>query len=182
MAATLPAGNRHRPLGDEGGDLGVSPVTDGAYEVTPMAEGAVREFLGSHSVGVLGLATDGAPSLRPMSFWFDGEEHLYMLYVLGPDSRKAALSERDDPARFLVYSAETPFSWRSVLVTGQLRDVPEEEADSVREPLKEVWRPEAFRAVVEHGETAVYELAVEDWTGLESSGLPPGFEPADEGA
>ena len=159
----------------------MSPVTDGAYEITPMAEQAVREFLASHSVGVLGLATDGAPSLRPMSFWFDGEEHLYMLYVLGPDSRKAALSDRDEPARFLVYSAETPFSWRSVLATGQLREVPGEEADSVRESLEEVWRPEAFRAVVERGETAVYELAVEDWTGLESSGLPPGFEPADEG-
>lgn len=145
-----------------------------------MAEGAVREFLASHSVGVLGLATDGAPSLRPMSFWFDGEKRLYLLYVLESDSRKAALSERDDPARFLVYSAETPFNWRSVLVAGQLQGVPEEEAEAVRESLEEVWRPEAFRAVVERGETAVYELAVEEWTGLESSGLPPGFESADE--
>jgi nitroimidazol reductase NimA-like FMN-containing flavoprotein (pyridoxamine 5'-phosphate oxidase superfamily) len=141
-----------------------------------MEEEAIRGFLTSHSVGVLGLPADGAPSLRPMSFWFDGDSRLYLLYILGEQSRKAELTERADSARFLVYSAETPFNWRSVLLTGELRPVPEGGLGPVREALENAWRPAVFEDLIAGDDAEVYELRISDRVGLEASGLPPAFE------
>lgn len=80
------------------------------YDVVQMTDQEIQGFLSSHSVGVLGLPTTAAPSMRPMSFWFDGESRLYLLYILGEKSRKEELTDRTDVARFLVFSAETMFN------------------------------------------------------------------------
>ncbi|WP_372910488.1 pyridoxamine 5'-phosphate oxidase family protein [Salinigranum sp.] len=149
------------------------------YGMVEMTEEEIDGYLASQSVGVLGLPTEGAPSLRPMSFGFDGESRLYFLYVLGTESRKAELSTGDRPARFLVYSAETPFNWRSVLLTGQTSEVPEDETAAAEEVLTGAWRPDVFARAVETEATRLYRFDVTERAGLKHLGLPPGFEATD---
>ena len=153
----------------------------GEYGMVRMDDEEIRAFLSSQSVGVLGLPADGAPSMRPMSFGFDGESRLYLLYVLGSGSRKAQLSERTEVARFLVYSAETAFNWRSVLLTGKLRKVPEDEEEAVQNSVTMAWRPDLFRTAGEAENTELYEFRIDEQVGIKHAGLPPGFEgdPAD---
>ena len=82
------------------------------HGMVQMDEESIRGFLSSQSVGVLGLPTDGAPALRPMSFWFDDDSRLYFFYLTGSSSRKVELTDQATVARFLVYRAETTFNWR----------------------------------------------------------------------
>jgi nitroimidazol reductase NimA-like FMN-containing flavoprotein (pyridoxamine 5'-phosphate oxidase superfamily) len=146
------------------------------YGLVRMDAGEIRGFLSSHSVGVLGLPTEDAPSMRPMSFWFDGESRLYLLYVLGSSSRKEALSDRTDVARFLVYSAETMFNWRSVLLTGTLSEVPESEREAVQDAMDILWRPDLFEKASSSLNTKLYRFEIEEQTGIKHIGLPPAFE------
>jgi nitroimidazol reductase NimA-like FMN-containing flavoprotein (pyridoxamine 5'-phosphate oxidase superfamily) len=153
------------------------------YGMVRMDDGEMRAHLSSHSIGVLGLPTDGAPSLRPMSYGYDPEaDALYLLYILGAGSRKADLSDRADAARFLVYSAETQFNWRSVLLTGHVHRVPADEADAVDERVALPWQPDLFRRAGAEERTRLYRFDIADWTGLKHVGLPPAFAAADEGA
>ncbi|AZH26534.1 pyridoxamine 5'-phosphate oxidase family protein [Haloplanus aerogenes] len=152
------------------------------YGMQRMDEGEIEAFLSSHSVGVLGLPTEGAPSLRPMSFGYDGDETLYLLYVVGSESRKAALSDRATVARFLVYTAETAFNWRSVLLTGHIDRVPDDEVTTVTADVEMPWRPDLFRRASDAERTAVYRFEITDRSGIEHLGLPPAFEEAGDEA
>ncbi|MFO7834808.1 MAG: pyridoxamine 5'-phosphate oxidase family protein [Halohasta sp.] len=152
-----------------------------AYGMEPMTDANVRSLLSSRNVGVLALPTDDVPMLRPLSFWFDGEDALYFVYVLGTESRKHDLSRQVDTARFLVYSAQTAFNWRSVLLTGRLSEVPDAELAGVLEAMELTWRPEVFRQASVDEPTAVYRFEIDDWTGIKHLGLPPGIEAPDAG-
>ena len=146
----------------------------GEYGMVEMTDEEVAGYLASQRVGVLGLPTDGAPSLRPLSFGFDGESRLYFLYVVGDESQKVELSEAAESAQFLVYSAETPFNWRSVLLTGRVRAV--DDVETARDVVDGAWRPEVFERAKDEKATAYYAFDIDEWTGLKHLGLPPGFE------
>ncbi len=145
------------------------------YGLEEMDDDAIREFVSSQSTGVLGLPMDGAPYLLPMSFAFDGDASLYFTYLLGSSSRKAALSEQADRARFLVYSVETMFNWRSVMLTGKLTEVPENEWSGLEDVLTNAWRPELFRTASTSGGVGVYEFAIQSQSGIRHTGLASGF-------
>lgn len=152
------------------------------YGMYRMDAGEIDGFLSSQGVGVLGLPADGAPSLRPMSFGYDGEETLYMLYVVGSDSRKARLSDEAEAARFLVYSAETAFNWRSVLLTGRIEQMTDAELDALPEAVELPWQPDLFRRAVAEERTALYRFEITERSGIKHLGLPPAFEEADDDA
>ncbi|MFC7174604.1 pyridoxamine 5'-phosphate oxidase family protein [Haloplanus litoreus] len=158
----------------------IDDLTD--YGMVRMDDGEIRALLSSHSVGVLGLPADGAPSLRPMSCGYDDEaEALYLLYIVGTGSRKAALSDRVTEARFLVYSVETQFNWRSALLTGRIDAVPEEETTAVGDRIEFPWQPDLFRRAGEAERTRLYRFDITEWEGLKHVGLPPAFEaPAED--
>ncbi|MEF8886263.1 MAG: pyridoxamine 5'-phosphate oxidase family protein [Haloarculaceae archaeon] len=151
-----------------------------AYGLERMDDDDIREFVSSQSTGVLGLPTDGGPYLIPMSFAFDGESSLYFTYLLGSSSRKADLTEQADRTRFLVYSVETMFNWQSVLLTGALTEVPENEWSELEDLLTTAWRPELFRTASPSGGVRVYEFAIESQSGIRHTGLPPGFQEGPE--
>lgn len=151
-----------------------------AYGMEPMTDANITSFLSSQSVGVLGLSADGLPMLRPLSFWFDGDSALYFVYVLGGESRKHELSQQAETARFLVYSAETPFNWRSVLLSGSLSEVSDSEFASVLEDMDIRWRPELFEQASVAETTAIYRFDIDEQTGIKHLGLPPGIEPVDD--
>ncbi|WP_318568331.1 pyridoxamine 5'-phosphate oxidase family protein [Salinigranum marinum] len=148
------------------------------YGMVRMTDDEIRGYLASQSVGVLGLPAADAPSMRPLSFGYDGESRLYFLYLLGAESRKAELSSRADAARFLVYSAETPFNWRSVLLSGSVAEVPEAERAAATETLTGAWRPDVFERASATEETGLYRFDVDEQIGIKHLGLPPEFEPA----
>lgn len=147
----------------------------GAYGVERMDDERIRGFLSSEQVGVLGLATDGAPSMRPLSYWYDGDSTLYFQFLGTGGGRKADLSTQSDDARFLVYRTETRFNWRSVILTGTIDEVPEDERAAVEETV-ELDRPDALEAASDEEEMRLYAFTVDDWTGIEHLGLPPEFE------
>lgn len=150
------------------------------YGMEPMDDKTIRSFLSAQSVGVLGISTDSEPLLRPLSFWFDGDSALYFVYVLGDESRKEMLSNTTEMARFLVYSAETPFQWRSVLLSGSLSEIPESERSAVLADMEIRWRPDLFDRASFSEPTALYRFDIAEQTGIKHLGLPPGLEASDD--
>jgi nitroimidazol reductase NimA-like FMN-containing flavoprotein (pyridoxamine 5'-phosphate oxidase superfamily) len=152
----------------------IDDLTD--YGMVRMDDEEIRALLSSHSIGVLGLPAADAPCLRPLSYGYDeAEDALYFLYIVGSGSRKAALSDRADAARFLVYSAETQFNWRSALLTGHVDRTAESEAADVDDRIDLPWQPDLFRRAGAEERTRLYRFAITDWTGLKHVGLPPAF-------
>ena len=147
----------------------------GEYGMERMDDHQIAQFLSIQSIGVLGLSTREEPYLLPMSFGFDGESRLYFVFVVGSASRKAALASRAETASFLVYSAETAFHWRSVLVSGPLRELSEDERAELSETETPAWRPELFETVSEVEETRLFELRIEEWTGIGHDIRPPAY-------
>ncbi|SEH15440.1 Nitroimidazol reductase NimA, pyridoxamine 5'-phosphate oxidase superfamily [Natronorubrum sediminis] len=145
------------------------------YGMERMDDDDIVRFLSTHSLGVLGLPAEETPYLIPMSYGFDGESRLYFGYVVGSQSRKADLSEQTDTATFLVYSAETMFHWRSVLMTGTLRELPPDETSKATAVEGPMWRPELLETVSETRGNHYYELQIEEWTGLRHAIEPPAF-------
>lgn len=145
------------------------------YGMARMDEAAIDGFLSSHSIGVLGLPAEDAPYLLPLSYSYDGES-LYFLYVVGAESRKADLSDRAEAARFLVYSAETVFNWRSVLLSGTIEEVPVGEWDPLLDEMEMAWRPELFETASEMEVTRLYRFRIEERSGIKHTGLPPALE------
>lgn len=146
------------------------------YGVERMTDEEVRQFMSGQSVGVLGLPTGGTPYLVPLSYGFDGEKHLYFTYVVGEKSRKTTLSDDAREGSFLVYRADSAFRWTSVLTSGRLRAVPDDERESAVEALDLRWRPEIFEEAGERERVALYRLEIETQNGIKHTGLPPELE------
>jgi len=146
------------------------------YGLDRMSDDELNDFVSNQKMGVLGLPTDGAPYLLPMSFGYDGEVTLYFTFVGGPESRKRALIDEADAARFLTYAAQSMFNWESAILTGTVEPVPEDEWDALEDVLGTAWRPEVFETAKAVEEVVIYRFAVDDWSGIKHTGLPPGFE------
>jgi hypothetical protein len=146
------------------------------FGMVRMNETEIRDFLANQEMGVLGLPSEDVPYLLPMSFGFDGESRLYFTYVLGASSRKEELSSHTERACFLVYSADTPFIWESVSLTGTLTEVSESEWDDVRDALSNAWRPSLFESASATQDVKIYGFRIEDRTGIKHTGLPPAFD------
>lgn len=144
-----------------------------AFGMRRMDDDDIERTLSNQSVGVLGVPTDGAPMLRPLSYWFDGESALYFVYVLAGESEKQTLTDRADVAQFLVYNVEAPFNWRSVLLTGGVEEVSSAERDALEERLDVAWRPELFERAAESETTAIYRFDIEELAGIKQLELPP---------
>lgn len=145
------------------------------YGLKRMDDEEIREVLSSHSTGVLGLPTEGVPYMLPLSYGFDGESKLFFTYLLGESSRKNALTDRAGRGRFLVYSIQTSFRWQSVLLTGDLTAVPEEEWAEIEAVARNAWRPNTLQTATTSAGVDVYEFTISDQTGIEQTGLAPEF-------
>ena len=98
------------------------------------------------------------------------------LHVAGNGSRTAELTDHAEHARFLVYSAETPFNWRSVLLAGTVAKVVEADRARALDTLRGAWRPDVFERASATEATRLYRFEIDERTGLKHLGLPPGFE------
>ncbi|WP_136718415.1 pyridoxamine 5'-phosphate oxidase family protein [Halorientalis salina] len=150
---------------DELADIGLERMTDSE----------IQSFLSNQGMGVLGLPTEGAPYLLPLSFGYDGGSQLYFTYVLGESSRKEELSDLAETARFLVYKADTMFSWESVLLTGTIEGLPESTWDEAIAAFENAWSPDIFREADLTRKIKIYEFHIDDQVGIKHMGLPEGF-------
>lgn len=145
-----------------------------------MTDDEVESYLSGHSQGVLGLATEEAPYLLPMSYGYDGGESVYFFFIQNDESQKADLAAAVEIASFLVYSVETMFSWRSVQLSGTLHQLSDERRSDLTEAQMPGWRPELFEQASEIEGTGIYEFSIEEWTGYKHTGLPPGLFDVDD--
>jgi nitroimidazol reductase NimA-like FMN-containing flavoprotein (pyridoxamine 5'-phosphate oxidase superfamily) len=146
------------------------------YGLEEMRDEEISDFLASQSTGVLGLPGEEMPYLLVLSYGFDGDSALYFTYLLGAESEKERRTEAAERAPFLVYSAETMFSWRSVLLEGTFERLTPSEWNDVAEHLDGVWRPEIFEAANTERNVAIYEYAIDEWSGIRHTGLSPQYE------
>jgi nitroimidazol reductase NimA-like FMN-containing flavoprotein (pyridoxamine 5'-phosphate oxidase superfamily) len=146
------------------------------YGIEQIDDDAISAFLESHSTGVLGLSTADVPYLIPLAYGFDGDASLYFTFLLGGSSQKEALTEQAGRGRFLVFDVRTAFNWRSVLLTGTLSAVPEDDWAGIEAVMGNTWRPPALENASSAGRTAVYEFEIEERVGIEQTGLAPGFQ------
>ncbi|WP_324666015.1 pyridoxamine 5'-phosphate oxidase family protein [Haloarcula sediminis] len=144
-----------------------------AFGMHRMDDDDIEGTLSSQSVGVLGVPTDAAPMLRPLSYWYDGEDALYFIYVLGSESEKQAVTDQAGVAQFLVYSVETTFNWRSVLLTGTIEAVSGAERTALEEEMEVGWRPDLFERAAESKTTAIYRFDIDERAGIKQLELPP---------
>ena len=153
-----------------------------AFGMRRMDDDDISKTLENQRVGVLAVATDGAPSMRPLSYWYDGEDALYFVYVLAGDSEKQRLTDAADAAQFLVYSVETTFNWRSVLLTGTIGEVSAAEREALEERMDISWRPDLFERAADSETTAIYRFDIAERNGIKQLELPPELrEPSSEG-
>jgi nitroimidazol reductase NimA-like FMN-containing flavoprotein (pyridoxamine 5'-phosphate oxidase superfamily) len=146
-----------------------------AAGVRRMDREAIDGFLRSQQSGVLGLPGERAPYLIPMSYGYDGTDSLYFSFFLGPESRKEALAATADWARFLVYHADSTFTWQSVLLEGEIEPVPEGNGDQLAQLLGDAWRPALFSADAFSRGVRIYAFRITERSGLRHTGLPPGL-------
>lgn len=101
-----------------------------------MDEAGIDEALTEIGVGVLSMAADGVPYGVPLSFGYDGDNHLYFLF-LGPSTemRKVSYAEQSDQVSFAAFDMEPDGSWRSVIVEGPLERITPKHWDAAREAL-----------------------------------------------
>ena len=146
------------------------------YGMVRMEESDLSGFLSSQRVGVLALSAAEAPTMRPLSYTFDGDSRLYFRYALGSNSEKKTLSDCVDVARFLVFRTDTRYNWASVLLTGTIEVVSAGERDRLGIDLEQVRRPDLFEKADETVASELYRFEIEEGVGLKHHGLPPGFE------
>lgn len=112
-----------------------------------MADAEIDDFLGDHETGVLSLARTDDPYAIPISYGYDDDERVfYMRLVSTPESEKRAFLESSPTARLVVYD-EQDSTYRSVIATGRLEDIPPAELTpdqiaqygEAKRPLFEIW-------------------------------------------
>lgn len=128
-----------------------------------------EDLLRTSGVGVLSLARGGEAYGVPISFGYDGER-LYFLYVRGSDnSKKHRFSRETARASFLVYEVGDKHDWRSVVVSGPLERVSEDEWDALLDAVEDnAWFPSLFSEAEPVADFAGWALSVEEITGQQS--------------
>ncbi|MEF8814818.1 MAG: pyridoxamine 5'-phosphate oxidase family protein [Halovenus sp.] len=135
-----------------------------------MGEEEVEQFLRDQGVGVLSLPDRDVPYVLPLSFGYDGDAHLYFTYLLfGEQSKKEELSERAKRGRFLVYAAPSMYEWRSVLLTGTISEVPEEEWEELRTAMENAWHPDLFATAAPMRGVKGYRFSITEQTSIKHS-------------
>lgn len=137
---------------------------------TRMTDEQIREFLTARGVGVLALPDEeeAAPYAVPMSFGYDGDSALYFVFLLfGTESRKEALSDRTERARFVAYRAGSIDDWQSVTVVGRIGAVGDEGWDALRAAMENAWHPNLFSTATPMRGVEGYRLRVDEWIGIQ---------------
>ncbi|ELY58945.1 pyridoxamine 5'-phosphate oxidase-related FMN- binding protein [Natronolimnohabitans innermongolicus JCM 12255] len=112
-----------------------------------MTDAEIDEFLRQRETGVLSLARTDDPYAIPISYGYDDAEQVfYMRLVSTPESEKREFLESSPAARLVIYD-EADSTYRSVIASGTLEDIPPAELTpdqiaqygEAKRPLFEIW-------------------------------------------
>lgn len=131
-----------------------------------MDEETVEAYLDDHQFGVLSLAKDSEAYGIPVAYHrWDGS----LLLRLGEHegSKKVAFIESTDTACFVIYGADPPEESWSILITGTIEPLPDEEAAALDEAiLNRLFVPlRVFDEPIDDLETGLYRLTMDEITG-----------------
>jgi nitroimidazol reductase NimA-like FMN-containing flavoprotein (pyridoxamine 5'-phosphate oxidase superfamily) len=135
-----------------------------------MTKEAITEFLTEQGHGVLSFG-GGEPYGLPISFGYNpSESECILQLVSGTDSRKAAAIEQSDAVGLTVYDWNNVDDWRSVIITGQLSQIPGDsaEAESAAEIFTEsasVTTLAVFNQSLSESTITWYRLDIDEITG-----------------
>lgn len=128
----------------------------------------MRTLLTEKGVGTLAFPTDDLPYVLPISFGYDGSSTLYFVFLLfGPESRKEELANETERGRFLVYHAESMYSWRSVSLTGHIRTVDADEWNDLQDAMENAWQSNIFSAAHPMRGIEGYRFEIKSWSGIQ---------------
>ncbi len=98
----------------------------------------IEAVLVHNGIGVLGLVDDDQPYVIPMSYGYDREGSMFVMqFGHGSVSRKVRSLEANPRASFTVYEEHAEGAWRSVVLTGELYEVPGAEMTQAFDALAE---------------------------------------------
>ncbi|MCL7417650.1 MAG: pyridoxamine 5'-phosphate oxidase family protein [Halalkalicoccus sp.] len=134
---------------------------------TEMEREEAEVFLRDQGVGVLSLANEGEAYGVPVSFGYDGEDRLYFVFLrVGEESRKEAFAAATERASFTVYDVESKHAWRSVIASGRIREVDDDEWETVRDSIDDnAWYPSLFSEAEPMRDIQGWVLEIEEITG-----------------
>lgn len=131
-----------------------------------MTAAEIDTFLTEQGYGTLSFARRGESYGVPISFGYDGENAYMHLLQFGEESEKMAYLAETTTACLTVDDVEGRFRWRSVVARGPLREVSEEEIDTVEEALDDNgWFPTIFPPTDPMTDVNYVELQIEEATG-----------------
>jgi nitroimidazol reductase NimA-like FMN-containing flavoprotein (pyridoxamine 5'-phosphate oxidase superfamily) len=116
-------------------------------EETPLSGGEIDSFLGRQETGVIALAREETSYAVPVSYGYDSEHRrFYLRLVSSPESEKREFLDSTPHARLVVYEEDDPL-YTSVVATGTLSEISQDELTvehieqygDARRPLFEMW-------------------------------------------
>lgn len=142
----------------------------GLEQETELSPAETDALLSRHETGVLALASDDEPYAIPISYGYDADDRRFFLRLVStPESEKRAFLAAAPSARLVVYD-ERESTYRSVVVTGTLKEISTddmtveriEQYGRAKRPLFEIWGAEK-----QDLDIALYELDVDTVSGRE---------------
>lgn len=121
--------------------------------------------------GTLALTRDDEAYGVPVSFGYDGDRLFLYLFQFGGESKKLGYSERTKRASLTIIDVDSRVDWRSVIVTGPLREVAEDETGHVEAVIDDnAWFPTFFPPDSPVTGVQWTELEIEEVTGRKGEG------------
>lgn len=138
-----------------------------------MDEQEIDQALKEVGYGTLALTRDDEAYGVPVSFGYDGDRLFLYLFQFGGESKKLAYSEHTQRASLTVIDVESRTEWRSVVVTGTLREVDVDETEHVEAVIDDnAWFPTFFPPDSSVTGVQWTELQIEEVTGRKGEGPP----------
>lgn len=127
----------------------------------------IDAFLEQQGHGVLSLAAEGEAYGFPVSFGYDGEALWFVFQRPGETSRKEAFATETTKASFLAYAVEDKNDWTSVIVSGTLRPVEDDEWPDLLAAIEaNAWYPDLFSATEPMRDFLGFSLVPDSISGL----------------
>lgn len=148
----------------------MAPETLAEFQGIEMNDQQIDRFLRRQGFGVLSLS-DGTEAYGvPVSFGYDGESRLFFVFLrVGEQSKKERFAERTNTASFTTYEVVSKHNWRSVIASGTLRRVADDEWDDVVKTIDDnAWYPSLFSEAEPMQDIQAWELQIEEVSGQSS--------------
>jgi nitroimidazol reductase NimA-like FMN-containing flavoprotein (pyridoxamine 5'-phosphate oxidase superfamily) len=140
---------------------------------TWMDDDEIDRTLREVGYGTLALTRDDDAYGVPVSFGYDGDRVFLYLFKFGEESKKLGYSEPTQRASLTVIDVESRTEWRSVIVTGTLREVDDDEIEHVEAVIDDnAWYPAFFPPDSPVTGVQWTELQIEAATGRRGGKLP----------